>query len=326
MDSLIASDSGAVDLRQMAQTALLGEAEAIASLAAPMASDIERAARLLCSVKGRVVVTGIGKSGHIGSKIAATFSSLGKPSHFIHASEASHGDLGALTSDDIVLALSNSGETSELSDFIAYCTQWSIPLVAITGNGASALARAATMSLVYPAVKEVCAIGRAPTTSTIVMMAIGDAIAVLLTHLLGTTDEHFTRHHPGGSLGMKLKKVSELMHAGDQLPVVEAGTLMHEAIVVMSRKGFGSAIVRNGQGVLAGVITDGDLRRMGPTLWQSTADQVANYNPLSVGQHELVEDALLRMREKMVTCLLVRDLDNQVVGLIHIHDCLRGGF
>jgi arabinose-5-phosphate isomerase len=325
MDAKVAYYPDMVDLRLMARTALVGEAEAITLVANQISGDIERAARLLHSVNGRVVVTGIGKSGHIARKIAATFSSIGKPSHFVHASEASHGDLGALTTNDIVLALSNSGETSELSDFIAFCNQWNIPLIAITGNAESSLARNATLSLVYPRVKEVCAIGRAPTTSTIVMMAIGDAIAVVLTHLLGTTEEHFGRHHPGGTLGLKLRKVSELMHVDDQLPVVDASTPMHDAVVTMSRKGFGSAIVRNEAGALSGVITDGDLRRMGPSLWNSTAGQVANYHPLCIGQDELVEQAILLMREKMVTCLLVTNRDQEVTGLIHIHDCLRGG-
>lgn len=311
------------DLRPIAHAALMGESNAIALVASEITDDIQSAAELLFSASGRVVVTGIGKSGHVGRKLAATLSSIGKPAQFVHASEASHGDLGALAPGDIVLALSNSGETPELSDFIAFCGHWDIPLVAITSNPDSSLARHAAMSLIYPRVKEVCAIGRAPTTSTTVMMAIGDAIAVVLTHLLGTTDEHFGRHHPGGSLGSRLRKVGDLMRSGDTLPVVDYSCPMHDAIIEMSHKGLGSTIVRDAKGNFAGVITDGDLRRLGPTLWSKLAGEVANFEPQSVDRDELAELALARMHEGRITSLLVTDADDEIVGLIHIHDCLR---
>jgi arabinose-5-phosphate isomerase len=324
MDARVARYPETIDLRLVARNALIGEAEAITLVANHVSADIERAAKLLHSVKGRVIVTGIGKSGHIAGKIASTFSSIGKPAQFIHASEASHGDLGALTSSDIVVALSNSGETAELSDFVAFCIESHIPIVAITGNGESSLARHATLAIVYPPVREVCALGRAPTTSTTVMMAIGDAVAVLLTHLIGTTDEHFGRRHPGGTLGARLLRIHELMHVGDRLPIVDATASMHEVVIEMSQKGFGTTIVRNAQGEPAGIITDGDLRRLGPSLWTLKAGEVANYKPFRVDQKELVETALLKMHERGVTCLLATDDTDKVIGLVHIHDCLRG--
>lgn len=312
-------------MRLAIRTALLGESQAIAQVADLLPTDIERAARLIAAAEGRVAFTGVGKSGHVARKISATFSSIGKPALFVHASEASHGDLGALAPGDLVVALSHSGETAELSDIVAYCTQWGIPLVAISGNRASSLVQRATFALVYPQAREVCAIGRAPTTSTIMMMAIGDALAVALTHLLGTSEEQFGRHHPGGTLGARLRKVSDLMHAGEEMPVVDHACPMNEAVIEMSRKGFGMTLVRDMAGDLRGLITDGDLRRKNAELWHSRAGDVANFQPRLISEDALAEEALLIMRELKVTCLLVTSGDGRVKGLIHIHDCLRGG-
>lgn len=314
-----------IDMRLVIRGALLGESQAIALVAELLPADIERAAKMIAAAEGRVAFTGIGKSGHVARKIAATFSSIGKPAQFVHASEASHGDLGALAPGDIVVALSHSGETAELSDIVAYCTHWGIPLLALTGNGESSLAQRATFALVYPKVREVCAIGRAPTTSTILMMAIGDALAVALTHLLGTSEEQFGRHHPGGTLGARLRKVCDLMHSGEELPVVDHASSMNEAVIEMSRKGFGMTLVRDASGELSGLITDGDLRRKNAELWHSLAGDVANFQPRLIGEDALAEEALLIMRELKVTCLPVTGPDSRIRGLIHIHDCLRGG-
>lgn len=310
-------------MRLVIRGALLGESQAIAQAADVLPGDIEQAARMVAAAEGRVAFTGIGKSGHVGRKIAATFSSIGKPAQFVHASEASHGDLGALAPGDLVVALSHSGETAELSDIVTYCTHWGIPLIAITGNAQSSLAQQATFALVYPKVREVCAIGRAPTTSTILMMAIGDALAVALTHLLGTSEEQFGRHHPGGTLGARLRKVSDLMHSGDELPIVDPDTVMAEAVIEMSRKGFGMTLVRDAAGEIHGLITDGDLRRKSSELWSARAGEVANFQPRMIEENVLIEDALLIMRELKVTCLPVTGPDGRVKGLIHIHDCLR---
>lgn len=300
------------------------EAAALQKTGPQVADQIAEVAALMHREAGRVVVTGIGKSGHVGRKISATLASIGKPAYFVHATEASHGDMGNLVDGDIVLALSNSGETPELSDVIHYCRSRGLPFVAITSQAGSALASFATHKIIYEPVTEVCAIGRAPTTSTTVMMVIGDALTVSLSRLLGTTDDDFGRFHPGGSLGARLKVVSEIAHSGADLPMVAAGTSMHDTMIKISEKGLGVALVRDADNRLTGIITDGDLRRQGPDVWDKTAGEVANYTPFTIAPDTFVSTALEKMQARKITSLVIAQ-DGELSGLIHIHDCLRLG-
>ena len=313
------------DLQSEIAQVFQDEAAVLARTGPEVAEQIAEVARLVASEPGRVVVTGIGKSGHVARKIAATLASIGKPSYFVHATEASHGDMGNLVDGDIVLALSNSGETPELSDVIHYCRARDLPLISVTAYGQSALASFATHKVIYPPVQEVCVIGRAPTTSTTVMAVIGDALAVAITRLLGTTDDDFGRFHPGGSLGARLKLVGDIAHTGDALPVVDGDTPMHEAMIEMSQKALGVTLVRDGKGAVAGLITDGDLRRVGPGVWQKPAAEVANFAPLTVTGSTLVSEALSMMQNRKITSLVMTDGAGALTGIVHIHDCLRLG-
>lgn len=313
------------EMVQIGRSALQIEAAAIATFAESMGPEYVRAVELLSQKDGRIIVTGIGKSGHVARKIASTFSSVGRQAFYVHPSEASHGDLGMIAVGDTLLALSNSGETSELGDIIAYCESLGIPIVAIVGNGASTLARRARATLAYGSVQEVCTIGLAPTTSTTLAMAIGDALAVGIMTVMGTTTEHFHRYHPGGRLGAALLKVADIMHSGDQMPLVRADMFMKEVVVVMSAKGFGVAIVQDEDGSIAGVITDGDMRRHIDVLWSSRAKDLLSMRPLTVPSGTLASHALEIMTEREITSLLVTDRTDEVVGLLHIHDCLRAG-
>ena len=301
------------------------EAAAIQRTGEAVVGQISDVAQLMYDEPGRVVVTGIGKSGHVARKISATLASIGKPAYFVHATEASHGDMGNLVDGDIVLALSNSGETPELSDIIHYCRNSGLPLVALTSKAESALAAFATHKIIYPSVKEVCTIGRAPTTSTTVMMVIGDALTVSLSRLLGTTDSDFGRFHPGGSLGSRLKLAQDLAHVGDELPIVSIDTSMHDAMIVMSEKGLGVTLVRNRHGLVTGLITDGDLRREGPGVWKKSAGDVANHDPLTISPDTLASVALEIMQSRKITSLVLAEPQNELSGLLHIHDCLRLG-
>lgn len=307
------------------QQVFSAEAEALQHTGKVVAPQIAKVSQLMYDEPGRVVVTGIGKSGHVARKISATLASIGKPAYFVHATEASHGDMGNLVDGDIVLALSNSGETSELSDVIHYCRSRKLPFVALTSDAQSALARFATHKIIYPPVKEVCAIGRAPTTSTTVMMVIGDALIVSLSRLLGTTDDDFKRFHPGGSLGSRLKTVAEIARSGEELPIVSAATSMHDAMVIMSEKGLGVTFVRDINEEIAGIITDGDLRRMGPDVWNKLAGEAANYNMQYISADTLVTTALEEMQARKVTSLAIAGSETELISLVHIHDCLRLG-
>ena len=304
------------------------ERAGLAELAATLNGDFAHAVARMAAVSGRVVVTGMGKSGHIARKIAATFASTGTPAMFVHPAEASHGDLGMILPGDAVLALSNSGETAELADLIAHTARFGILLLAMTGRPHSALAQAADITLLLPPAAEACPMGLAPTTSTTMQLALGDALAVALLNRRGFSRTDFLAFHPGGKLGARLKRVSDLMHTGDALPVAQADTPMPQALLLMTGKGFGCLCVVDSAGKLAGIVTDGDLRRaMGPDLLSRTVSQVMNPAPLTARPEMLAAEALRVMNERKrpITSLFVLDSADRPVGLLHVHDLLRAG-
>ncbi len=276
------------------------------------------------ALKGRVIICGMGKSGHIGRKIAATMASTGTPAFFVHPSEASHGDLGMITADDLVICLSNSGETHELRDVIAYSKRFGIPLVALVRRETSALVDSADIAIILPEVPEASPIG-APTTSTTMMLAYGDALAMALLEKRGFTKEDFGVYHPGGKLGTQLMRVANLMHDAEELPLVDAEADMPTVLLTMTAKHFGCAgVVKNG--VLQGIITDGDLRRHIDTdLMKQTARQVMTANPITITPQMLATEALGIMNTRNITVLFALDAEAKPVGILHIHDCLRAG-
>lgn len=300
------------------------EGEGIARFAASLGQEFSNALDRLAAVTGRVIVTGIGKSGHIARKIAATFASTGTPAFFVHPAEASHGDLGMITPKDAVLALSNSGETPELADLIAYTRRFTIPLIGVTGRPKSALAEAADVTLLLPAAPEACPLGLAPTTSTTVMMALGDALAVALLERKGFTADEFQVLHPGGQLGRNLLRVSDVMHAGDEVPLVDENALMSDALIVMTTKSFGCIGILQNDDRLIGIITDGDLRRHMDGLLGKKAKDVMTENPKTIRPSALAAEALGYMNAKKITSLFVVE-ETRPVGILHIHDCLRAG-
>ncbi len=303
------------------------EAEGLRALAASLDHTFSKALDLLSGAKGRIVVTGMGKSGHVGSKIAATLASTGSPAMYVHPAEASHGDLGMIVESDAVLALSNSGDTPELADIIAYTRRFRIPLVAITGGKSSALATAADAALILPSVDEACPMGLAPTTSTTMTLALGDAIAVALLERRGFTPTDFRVLHPGGKLGRSLIKVSDLMHGGERLPLTGETTSVTDAVLVISEKGFGCVGIGDRNGSLIGIITDGDLRRhMSATLWSQKAGEIMTRKPKTIALDALAGEALaaMNMGTKRITTLFVVEGDKPV-GIVHMHDLLRAG-
>jgi arabinose-5-phosphate isomerase len=303
------------------------EADGLRALAASLDHAFSTALDLLAGAKGRIVVTGMGKSGHVGNKIAATLASTGSPALYVHPAEASHGDLGMITESDAVLALSNSGDTPELADIIAYTRRFRIPLVAITGGKTSALAKAADVALILPAVDEACPMGLAPTTSTTMSLALGDAIAVALLERRGFTPTDFRVLHPGGKLGRSLIKVSDLMHTGERLPLAGEATKVTDAVLVISEKGFGCVGIVDGKGGLIGIITDGDLRRhMSATLWSQKAAEIMTRKPKTIAPDALAGEALaaMNMGARRITTLFVVEGDKPV-GIVHMHDLLRAG-
>jgi arabinose-5-phosphate isomerase len=309
-----------------ARRVLTTEAEALEALADSLDDSFVRALDLLSGVSARVIVTGMGKSGHVARKIAATLASTGTPAQFVHPGEASHGDLGMITQNDAVLALSNSGETHELTDIVAYTRRFTIPLVAVTGRARSALAEAADVVLVLPAADEACPMGLTPTTSTTAMLALGDAIAVALLERKGFTPDDFSMLHPRGRLGQQFLRVADLMHGGDELPLIGTGSVMSEAILMMTAKRFGTVGVQDGAGRLVGIITDGDLRRnMSPGLLQQETTKVMTENPKAIRAQALAAEAVGLMNEKKITSLFVVQDDGRPIGILHIHDCLRAG-
>jgi len=310
---------------ESARRVLKTEADAINTLASSLDGPFTDALDLIDNASGRVVVTGMGKSGHVGNKIVATMASTGQPAFFVHPGEASHGDLGMVQLDDVVIALSNSGETSELSDIIAFTRRHRIGLIGMTGRAGSTLAEASDVALVIPSSPEACPMGLAPTTSTTVMLALGDALAVCLLERKGFSAQDFQNFHPGGKLGQRLLKVADLMHAGDQVPLIDLEMPMSDALIVMTQKSFGVVGVVDGSGALAGVITDGDLRRhMSPELINQRAGDVMTKGCVSVKPSQIASEALAVMNERKITSLFCVD-DQKPVGIIHIHDCLRAG-
>ncbi|MDD9876423.1 MAG: KpsF/GutQ family sugar-phosphate isomerase [Magnetovibrio sp.] len=319
-----AAPASSADL-DSARRVLDAEATALKALSESLGAPFLAALDILAATNGRVIISGMGKSGHVGHKIAATLASTGTPAFFVHPGEASHGDLGMITSDDTVFALSNSGETTELADLVAYAARFKIPLIGVTAAADSALARAASVILVLPEVAEACPMGLAPTTSTTMMLALGDALAVALLERRDFSPADFKALHPGGKLGQRLLKVSEIMHGGDELPLVTAEMAMSDVILTMTAKRFGCAGIVDGDGRLLGVITDGDLRRhMAETLLKSTAADVMTDGAQSIGSDALASEALAIMNELAITNLFVVD-DGKPVGILHIHDCLRAG-
>ena len=320
-----AADSRADDIaagRRVLET----EAEALARLAETLDERFAEAVDLLAAAKGRVVTTGMGKSGHIARKIAATFASTGKPAMFVHPAEASHGDLGMVTGGDAVLALSNSGETAELNDIVEHAGRFAIPLVAIVGRPESTLVSHADVALVLPDMPEACPNGMAPTTSTTMALALGDALAVAMVVRSGFTGIHFRLLHPGGSLGTRLRTVADLMHCADEVPLVGMSTRMDEALIVMTAKSFGCIGVVDDGGVLVGIITDGDLRRhMEPALLSRTTGEIMTPRPKVIAPRQLAAEALWIMSNRAITSLFVVE-DGRPVGILHLHDCLRAGF
>jgi arabinose-5-phosphate isomerase len=277
------------------------------------------------AAKGRVIVTGMGKSGHIARKVAATFASTGTPAYFVHPGEASHGDLGVINRDDVIVALSWSGETVELKDLLDYAKRFRVVLIAITARADSTLARAADVVLVLPAVREACPLGLAPTTSTLLQLALGDALAVALFESRGFTALQFKELHPGGKLGASLTFVRDLMHTGKSVPLVMRGTRMSDAVVEMTSKGFGCVGVTDAAGALTGIITDGDLRRhMRDDLLAARVDDVMTGQPKTVRPDQLAAEALEILNANKITALFVV-ADAKPVGLVHFHDLLRIG-
>ena len=290
-----------------------------------LAEPFARAVDLVSGIDGRVIVTGVGKSGHIGSKIAATLASTGTPAFFVHPAEANHGDLGMIAKDDAIIAMSWSGESKELQGIIAYSRRFSIPLIAITSGESSALARAADVVLLLPPAPEACPHGLAPTTSALLQLVIGDALAIALLEGRGFTPDHFRTFHPGGQLGANLMQIREIMHVGDKLPLVVSGTGMREAILELSRKGFGCVAITATDGDLVGIITDGDIRRhIGSNLLEMTVDEVMTRSPKTAKPETLVATALQTINSSAITSLMVVD-GRRPIGLVHLHDLLRIG-
>jgi arabinose-5-phosphate isomerase len=303
-------------------------ATGLQALAASLDSRFDRALDLLAAIEGRVVVTGMGKSGHVARKIAATLASTGTPALFVHPAEASHGDLGMITESDGVIALSNSGSTAELGHIVAHAKRFRLPLIAITGRGESAFAEAADAALILPKVQEACPVGMAPTTSTTMMLALGDALAVALMERRGFTATDFHALHPGGQLGQQLRRVTELMHTGAGMPLVALGRPMNEAIIEITAKSLGCVGVVDGAGLLVGIITDGDLRRhMAPDLLNQPVERVMTRGPRTVRPQATIAEALGLMAAKdrrPITSLFVVE-EGKPVGVLHMHDCLRAG-
>ncbi|MGD9916442.1 MAG: SIS domain-containing protein [Paenirhodobacter sp.] len=298
------------------------EAEGLAALAAGLDASFAQAVEAILGARGRVIVSGMGKSGHIARKIAATLASTGTPAQFVHPAEASHGDLGMVTRDDVALVLSNSGETPELADLIAHTRRFRIPLIGVASRPESTLLRQADVALVLPQAAEACGSGVVPTTSTTMTLALGDALAVALMEHRQFTPEMFRTFHPGGKLGAKLSKVSDLMHT--DMPLVREDTPMPEALLEISRKGFGVVGVTDAAGNLTGIVTDGDLRRHMDGLLSHSAAEVMTRNPRTIAPGVLAEAAVAVMNERKITCLFAVE-GAKPVGILHIHDCLRAG-
>jgi arabinose-5-phosphate isomerase len=318
-EAAIASALRTVTIEQSGLSALA------AALDDGLSEPFARAVEMLSTIHGRVIVTGVGKSGHIGSKIAATLASTGTPAFFVHPAEANHGDLGMIATDDAIIAMSWSGESLELKGIVGYSRRFGIPLIAITAGDGSALAREADVVLNLPRSPEACPHGLAPTTSTLLQLVIGDALAVALLEARGFTPDHFRTLHPGGQLGASLTLIREVMHTGEELPVVGVGTKMPEAMMMLSKKRFGCVCVVDGQGRLAGIVTDGDLaRNLDRNLAETAVDDIMTRQPKTVKPQMLASAALGLLNEYNISALIVVDKDKPV-GVVHFHDLLRIG-
>jgi arabinose-5-phosphate isomerase len=303
------------------------EADGLTRLAAAVGPSFAEAVRRMLAARGRVIVSGMGKSGHVARKIAATLASTGTPALFVHPAEASHGDLGMITAEDVVLLLSNSGETPELADLIAYTRRFAIPLIGVAGRADSTLLRQSDIAVVLPPAPEACSVGLAPTTSTTMTLALGDALAVALMEHRRFTPEDFRGLHPGGRLGARLATVGDLMHAGAEMPLTTAAAAMPEALIEMSRKGFGVVGVVDGDGRLVGIVTDGDLRRHMDGLLERRVEAVMTRAPRTIATTALASEALGTMNARKITTLFATDPADpgRPAGILHIHDCLRAG-
>ncbi|MEW6584555.1 MAG: KpsF/GutQ family sugar-phosphate isomerase [Nitrospirota bacterium] len=318
------------DILAIAKKVLETEAEAILTLTRNLNSNFEKAVEIIYQSKGRVVVSGMGKSGLVGKKIAATLASTGTPAFFLHPAEASHGDLGMVTERDVIIAISNSGETEELINLIPFLKRYNVKLISLTGNPKSTLANQSDVALDISVKEEACPMGIVPTASTTATMAMGDAIAVALLVKRDLKEQDFALFHPAGSIGKKLFiKVKDLMHAGERLPTVSQDTLLSKAVIEMSSKRLGHAIVLDPDGRTAGVITDGDVRRglekWGAGLFEKTAGEVMTRNPKAIPEDELAAKALSVMESHSITALVVPDSEGRPIGMIHLHDILRQG-
>jgi arabinose-5-phosphate isomerase len=329
LDRPAPGEEEAEKIRRLGRAVIDTESQAVAALADRIDEGFVRACGYMLACGGRIVVLGMGKSGHIGGKIAATLASTGSPAFFVHPGEASHGDLGMITPKDVVLALSNSGETVEMLTILPLIKRLGVPLISMTGNPASTLARAADVALDVSVAKEACPLGLAPTASTTATLAMGDALAVALLEARGFTAEDFARSHPGGSLGRRLLlHVADIMHTGEEIPRVHEGTSLAQTLVEMSRKGLGMSAVVDAAGCLCGIFTDGDLRR---TLdWQvdfhtTPIDAVMTRGGVTVSAGILAAEALRIMEDRRINALLVVDQDHQLVGALNMHDLLRAG-
>jgi arabinose-5-phosphate isomerase len=318
------------NILDIAKRVLKTEAEAVFDLIEKLDSNFEKAVEIIYQSKGRVVVTGMGKSGLIGKKIAATLASTGTPAFFLHPAEASHGDLGMVTDRDIIIAISNSGETEELIGLIPFLKRFNVKLISMTGNQNSTLAEASDVSLDISVKEEACPMGIMPTASTTATLALGDAVAVALLIKRGLDEKDFAFFHPGGRIGKKLLiKVKDLMYIGDSLPIVSIDTSMSKTLIVMSSKRLGHAIVLDNDDRIVGIITDGDVRRglekWGESLFQLTAVKVMTKSPRTIAEEELAVKALSIMENHSITALVVPDNEGRLLGIIHLHDILRRG-
>jgi arabinose-5-phosphate isomerase len=316
----VSSARRAIEIETRGLTALLD------ALDGPLGEALQKAVATILAASGRVIVSGMGKSGHIARKIAATMASTGTPASFVHPAEASHGDLGMITTNDVVIMLSNSGESAELKDMLNYCARFSVPMIAITANATSTMGRVADIVLQLPKVEEACPNGLAPTTSTLLQLALGDAIAMALLEAKGFSADDFRNYHPGGKLGAQIKHARDIMHHSEELPLVIEGTLLTVAIPILSEKKFGCMGVIKVNGELIGMVTDGDLRRnLGPDLATRRVDEVMTRNPTTVHGEMLAAEVIEIINSKRITAVFVLDEMRKPVGLIHIHDLLREG-
>ena len=329
---LMANSSGTDPVNDAVQSALRtletegsGISAIAAALQGPLGAAFTATVELIREARGRIIVTGLGKSGHVARKIAATLASTGTPAFFVHAAEAGHGDLGMITADDVILALSWSGEQPEMKTLITYAKRFRIAVIAMTAERESTLSQAADIALTLPKAREACPHNLAPTTSSLMLLALGDALAIALLEGRGFTSVDFSVLHPGGKLGAMLKYVRDLMHTGEAVPLKPLGTKMSDALVEMTSKGFGCVGIIDARGTIAGIVTDGDLRRhMGPDLMTAEVDDVMTKNPKTIRGDMLASEALEILNSSKITALIVAEADKPV-GIVHLHDILRAG-